>query len=88
LIRNLVFCPAFTPMPRYFFNVRHERQSIDTEGEELPDNEAAWREATVVAGELFRNMEGKLQPGQEWRLEVTDERRNPIYMLRVYAEEI
>jgi hypothetical protein len=75
-------------MPRYFFNVCHERQSIDTEGEELPNNEAAWREATAVAGEMFRNTDGKLQPGQEWRLEVMDERRNPIYMLRVYAEEI
>jgi hypothetical protein len=33
-------------------------------------------------------MDGKFQPGQEWRLEVTDERRNPIYIVRVYAEEI
>jgi hypothetical protein len=64
------------------------RSRLDTEGEELPNNEAAWRWATIVAGELFRNMDGRLQPGQEWRLEVTDERRNPLYILRVYAEEI
>jgi hypothetical protein len=75
-------------MPRYFFNVHHEGLRPDTEGEELPDNEAAWHEATVVAGDLLRNMDRKFQPGQEWRIEVTDERRNPIYILRVYAEEI
>jgi hypothetical protein len=65
-------------MPRYFFNVHDERSGIDTEGGELPNSEAAWREATIVAGKLFRNMDGKFQPEQEWRLEVTDERRNPL----------
>jgi hypothetical protein len=33
-------------------------------------------------------MDGKFQPGQEWRLEVTDERRNPLYVIRLSAEEI
>jgi hypothetical protein len=75
-------------MPKYYFNVHHEGSRLDTEGEELPTNEAAWREATIVAGELFRNMDGKFQPAQEWRLEVTDERRNPLYVIRIYAEEI
>jgi hypothetical protein len=78
----------FPLMSRYFFDFHHEGSRLDTEGVELPNNEAAWREATAVAGELFRNMDGKFHPGQEWRLEVTDERRNPIYILRVYAEEI
>jgi Domain of unknown function (DUF6894) len=85
---NLIFGSAFSRMPRYFFNVHDERSGIDTEGEELPNNEAAWREATIVAGKLLRNMDGKFQPEQEWRLEVTDERRNPLYILRIYAEEI
>jgi hypothetical protein len=75
-------------MPKYYFNVHHEGSRLDTEGEELPTNEAAWREATIVAGELFRNMDGKFQPGQEWRLEVADEPRNPLYVIRIYAEEI
>ena len=66
-------------MPRYFFNVHDERSNLDTEGEELPNDEAAWREATIVAGEMFRNIDGKFRPGQEWRLEVTDEGRNPLY---------
>ena len=59
-------------MPRYFFNVYHERSQLDQEGEELPDRHAAWKEATVTAGRMMQDIDGKLQPGREWRLEVTD----------------
>jgi Domain of unknown function (DUF6894) len=75
-------------MPRYFFNIHHEGSRADTEGEDLPNKEAAWREATLVAGELLRDIDGKFKPGQDWSLEVTDERRNPLYILRIFAEEI
>jgi hypothetical protein len=75
-------------MARYFFNVHHEDSRPDMEGEELPDDETAWREATIIAGELFKDIDGKFRPGHEWSLEVTDERRNPLYFIRVSAEEI
>jgi hypothetical protein len=74
-------------MPRYFFNVHHERASIDTVGKELPDKHAAWKEATVTAGETIHSIDGKLKPGKEWRLEVTDEFANPLYVLHVSAEQ-
>jgi hypothetical protein len=48
-------------MPRYFFNVHHERASIDTVGSELPDKHAAWKEATVTAGETIHDIDGRLQ---------------------------
>ena len=41
-------------MPRYFFHVYHERTEVDCEGEELPDNYAAWHETTVMAGQLYK----------------------------------
>jgi hypothetical protein len=75
-------------MARYFFNVHHDGSGPDMEGEELPDNETAWREATIIAGELFKDIDGRFRPGHEWALEVTDERRNPLYFIRVSAEEI
>jgi hypothetical protein len=74
-------------MPRYFFNIFHDRDHEDLEGEELPDSHAAWAEATETAGGILRDLDGKLQPGQEWRLEVTDEFRNPLYVLRICAEK-
>jgi hypothetical protein len=74
-------------MARYFFNIQDGSSRPDMKGEELPDNEAAWHEATLIAGELFKEIDGKFRPGEEWSLEVTDERRNPLYCIRVSAEE-
>jgi hypothetical protein len=74
-------------MPRYFFNIHHGRSTIDEEGDELPDKHAAWREATIVAGDSIRDIDGSLQPGCDWRLEVTDEFRNPLYVIHISAEK-
>jgi hypothetical protein len=76
-------------MPRYYFNVLNTSPSIiDDVGEELPDNEAAWRQATMTAGEIFKDVDGKLRPGQEWALEVTDEARSPLYSIRIEAKQM
>jgi hypothetical protein len=75
-------------MPRYFFNMHGVRPSIDEEGEELADEEAAWHEATMVAGEIFRDIDGNFRPGQDWSLEVTDDQRKPLYMIQISAKQI
>jgi hypothetical protein len=75
-------------MPRYFFNVHGVRPSADYEGEELPDDKAAWDEATLITGELFRDIDGKFRPGQEWTLEVTDHARRPIYTISISAKYV
>ena len=53
-------------MPRYFFNVHNVEPTVDDLGEELPDDEAAWKEATSYAGELFKDIDGRFRPGQQW----------------------
>jgi hypothetical protein len=46
-------------MPRYYFNVLNTSPTIiDDVGEELPDKEAAWRQATITAGEIFKDVDG------------------------------
>jgi hypothetical protein len=74
-------------LPKYFVHVYHNEPEIDNEGEELPDKHAAWREATVMAGQTLQGLDGKLQPGREWRMEVTDEFANPLYVLHINAEK-
>jgi hypothetical protein len=74
-------------MQRYFFHVHHDRPEIDHEGKELPDKHAAWHEATVMAGQALQSLDGKLQPAREWRMEVTDEFANPLYVLHINAEK-
>lgn len=74
-------------MPRYFFHITHERTEIDDVGEELRDKHAAWKEATVTAGQMLQGIDGKLKPGRDWRMEVTDEFQNTLYVLHIQAEK-
>jgi hypothetical protein len=73
-------------MPRYFFHVHHDTHQRDDVGEELPDKHAAWREATVTAGQILQDLDGKLRPGHDWSLEVTDEFGNRLFRLHISAE--
>ena len=54
---------------------------------ELPDDEAAWKEATTIAGEIFKDLDGKFRPGQQWALEVTDQNRTPLYSIRISSQK-
>jgi hypothetical protein len=74
-------------MPRYYFHVYHDRSQIDREGEELPDIHAAWKEATVTAGQILQTIDGKLQPAKEWRMEVADEFENILFVLHINVEK-
>lgn len=74
-------------MPRYYFNVYYERPSMDELGEELPDKHAAWKEVTSMAGSILRDLDGRFKPGQEWKLEVTNERGAPIYAIYIHADQ-
>ncbi|WP_247438530.1 MULTISPECIES: hypothetical protein [unclassified Bradyrhizobium] len=56
-------------------------------GEDLPDKHAAWEEATRTAGQILQGLDGKLTPGREWRMEVTDEKQNTLYILHIQAEK-
>jgi hypothetical protein len=55
-------------MPRYSFDIlRNERQSHrDEVGTDLPDDQAAWKEAM----RCVREIEDVLAPGDKWRLTV------------------
>ncbi|TYL83895.1 hypothetical protein FXB40_45680 [Bradyrhizobium rifense] len=75
-------------MPRYFFHITHDRTEIDREGAELPDKHAAWKEATVTAGQILQGIDGELVPGRDWRMEVTDEFQNTLYVLHIQAERL
>jgi hypothetical protein len=74
-------------MPRYFFNVFHHQSEPDSVGEELPDKHAASARRLSPQERFLRDIDGKLQPGREWRMEVTDEFENQIFIIHVNAEK-
>jgi hypothetical protein len=73
-------------MARYFFNIHHDTVYFDRDGKELPDKHA-WKEATVMAGRILQDIDGNLRLGQDWRMEVTDEFRDPLFVLQISAQK-
>jgi hypothetical protein len=41
-----------------------------------------------MAGQTLQGLDGKLKPGLGWRMEVTDEFANVLYVLHIYAEKL
>jgi hypothetical protein len=74
-------------MPRYFFVVRHgDKTSDHSDAIEFPDISAVQLEAIKSTGEILRDLDYPLEAGSEWRMEVADEARKPLFSLRVIAE--
>lgn len=61
------------PVPRYHFNVYDGVSSLDLDGTELPDVQAARVEGIRLAGEILKDDADRIDLGEEWRLEVTDQ---------------
>ena len=74
-------------MPNYFFEI-HDLQHLDEVSHELPNDEAAWREATSLAGAVFKDIDGKLRPGQDWALDVADQNHKPLFRIRISTNKL
>ena len=74
-------------MPKYFFNVQNLAPEIGNRGEELQNDEATWQEATIIAGDVFKEVDGTLRPGDQWELEVTDAARKALYRIHIRTEK-
>ena len=46
-------------MPHYFFHIENRERLTDDEGEEFPGDQAALREAELIAGDLSKNQIGR-----------------------------
>ena len=68
-------------MPRYFFNVHDGRNMPDPNGTELPDPGAARQEAIRFAGRLLDEDADRIGLGEDWQMEVTDERGLLLFRL-------
>ena len=76
-------------MPRFYFHIRNGGQQSYTDevGEELADAGAVWALATEYAGEAIRDLNGKLKPEADWRLEVTNEAGRQVCRILLRAEQ-
>jgi hypothetical protein len=68
---------------RYYFKIVDGSQFTDSEGQELPDDDAAWQQAL----QTVRDVEATLTLGGTWSIEVRRERK-PILRIDVSAQRI
>jgi hypothetical protein len=75
-------------LPRYFFNIHDGKDIIDNEGTELSDLAQARSDAVDLAGRTIAELGDAFWiGGGDWRLEVTDETRKVLFVLRFSSEE-
>ena len=78
-----------TPLQVYFFRtITNGIERHRTEGLAFASREDAWQEAAISSGEIIREMDGKIQPGLDWRMEVVGPCGEVIYRLSFVAEEL
>jgi hypothetical protein len=76
-------------MPLYFFRIRNGRFSGAADyGTELADRDAAWKELTVVCGDLVGSICRNLKQDTEWHMELLDESKKPVFRIRLVAETL
>ncbi|WP_247285911.1 MULTISPECIES: hypothetical protein [unclassified Bradyrhizobium] len=54
----------------------------------MPDDEAAWKEATSFTGAVFKGLDGKFRPGEQWSVEVTDEAGKPVFFISIGSRKM
>jgi hypothetical protein len=72
-------------MPRYFFATADGSRERDDEGLELSDNNAARRAAIRYAGAIMEGDPNVLWDGQDFRIEVTDEKGRLLFTVITLA---
>ena len=76
-------------MSLYYFRISQGRYSgASDEPYEFASREAAWSEMTAVCGNLLGGISRSLKENAEWRMELLDEAKNPVFRIRLVAESI
>ena len=76
-------------MSLYFFRISHGRYSGASDlGTEFESREAAWSEMTNVCANLLGGISRSLKQNAEWRMELLDEAKKPVFRVRLVAESV
>jgi hypothetical protein len=76
-------------MPRFIFQVQQGNSpGIPAIEDVLCDSYAARKAALGMCADLAKDIVDGLKEDSEWRLDVIDESGNPVFRLRLLAEEL
>ena len=76
-------------MSLYFFRISQGRYSgASDHGSEFDSPEAAWSEMTKVCANLVGGISRSLKQNAEWRMELLDETKQPVFRISLVAEAL
>jgi hypothetical protein len=76
-------------MSLYFFRISQGRYSgAADQPYEFANRESAWDELTAVCSDLIGGISRSLQEDAEWRMELLDEAKQPVFRIRLVAESV
>jgi hypothetical protein len=72
----------------YFFHIyENGSRTGESDGLDFHHKQDAWREAAISCSEIMREMDGKMQPGFKWQMDVADQTGNPVFRFTFTADE-
>lgn len=74
-----------------FFHFRiftNGSQKQESEPLDFADKSDVWEEGADASCEIIRGMMGKIEPGFDWRLEISDDTGKVIYRFSFKAEKL
>jgi hypothetical protein len=74
-------------MPNFGFHIRHGNHS-SYHDVDLPDVHAAHKEATMIFGDMARDVAAHLSETPEWRMDASDESGKSLFRLRLLTESL
>lgn len=76
-------------MSVYFFRISNGRYSgAADQPYEFANRESAWSELTAVCADLIGGISRSLQKDAEWRMELLDEAKQPVFRIRLVSESV
>lgn len=78
-----------TGMSLYFFRISQGRYAgASDQPYEFESREAAWTEMKAVCANLLGGISRSLKHGAEWRMELLDETKRPVFRIRLVGEAL
>jgi hypothetical protein len=76
-------------MQPFFFRINNGQYSeMSEQGSEYLDHRAAWKEMTKVCGDIVGGISRNLKENSEWKMELLDKSRKPVFCIRLVAETL
>jgi hypothetical protein len=75
-------------MALHFFRISDGKHSGISELDDIAKGDASWTEMTKVCGDLIGGVSQDLKQNTEWKIELLDEHKKPVFRIRLAAETL